>query len=59
MDLLLLIAVCVFIGFVVYLLTAYVPMPPYWARALQAVALVIVLLYLLSRFLPLPNVLPR
>lgn len=58
MDLILLIVVVVVIGFLVYLLTTKVPMPPGWATAIQILALVVILLYVLTRFVRLPNVLP-
>src|SRR5262247_2686778 len=59
MDLILLVLVVVLIGFVVWMLTTKVPMPPGWATAIQILALVVILLYVLSRFVNLPNVLPR
>lgn len=59
MDLILLILVVALIGFLIYLITTKVPMPPGWATALQVLALVIIVLYLLTRFVNLPNVLPR
>lgn len=59
MDLILLVLVIALIGFLVYLLTTKVPMPPGWATAIQVLALVVIVLYLLTRFVHLPNVLPR
>ena len=59
MDLILLVLIVVLIGFVVYLLTTRVPMPPGWATAIQILALVVILLYVLTRFVNVPNVLPR
>jgi hypothetical protein len=59
MDLIVLVLIVVLIGFAVYLLTTKVPMPPGWASAIQVVALICILFYLLSRFAHLPNVLPR
>jgi hypothetical protein len=59
MDLILLVVVLVVIGFLIWLLTTQVPMPPAWAKAIQVLALVVIVLYLLSRFVSLPNVLPR
>jgi uncharacterized membrane protein YkvI len=57
MDLLILIAVVVLVGFGVYILTTKVPMPPYWAGAIQIVALILILLFLLRRLgVTLPNV---
>jgi uncharacterized membrane protein len=58
MDLILLVLVLVVIGFVVWLLTTQIPMPPTWARAIQLLALLVIILYLVTRFLNLPNVLP-
>jgi hypothetical protein len=58
-DLILLIVVCVVIGFIVWVLTTQVPMPPVWAKAIQVLALVVLVLYILTRFVNLPNVLPR
>jgi len=59
MDLILLVLVLVLIGFVVWLLTTRVPMPPYWATAIQIGALILIVLYLVSRFAGrVPNVLP-
>lgn len=57
MDLLMLVFLLVIVGFVVYALTTYVPMPPRWAQAIQILAFLVLLLYLITRFLPLPNVL--
>jgi hypothetical protein len=60
MDLVLLVLVLVLIGFLVWLLTTKVPMPPYWATAIQLGALIVIILYLVLRFGGgLPNVLPR
>ena len=59
MDLILLVVVCVVIGFLVWLLTTKVPMPPGWATALQVLTLVVLVIYVLTRFVHLPNVLPR
>lgn len=59
MDLIILLLLLALIGFVVYIITTKIPMPPYWATALQLLALLVILLYLVSRFVNLPNVLPR
>lgn len=59
MDLIMLVLVLAVIGFLVYLLTTKVPMPPGWATAIQVLALIVIILFLLSRFVTLPNVLPR
>jgi hypothetical protein len=57
MDLLVLVLIVCVIGFVVWLLTTRVPMPPLWASTIQVVALIVIVLYLISRFVSLPNVL--
>ena len=57
MDLILLVVVCVVIGFLVWLLTTRVPMPAGWAVVIQAVALVVLVLYALEHIVHLPNVL--
>jgi hypothetical protein len=59
MDLILLVVVVVVIGFLVWLLTTKVPMPPLWATSIQVIALVVVILYLLTRVVHIPNVLGR
>ena len=59
MDLIILVLVVALIGFLVWLITTKVPMPPYWAAALQILALIVIILYVLSRFVALPNVLTR
>jgi len=58
MDLVILVVVVVVIGYLVYLLTTHVPMPAGWAKAIQVLALVVLILYVLTRFVRLPNVLP-
>ena len=57
MDLIILVLVVVLIGFLVWLLTTKVPMPPGWATVIQVLALVVIVLYVLTRFFKLPNVL--
>jgi flagellar biogenesis protein FliO len=60
MDLVILVLVIALIGFLIYLITTKIPMPPYWATAIQILALIVVVLYLLSRFgASLPNVMGR
>ncbi len=59
MDLLILVLVLALIGFAVFLITTRIPMPAGWATAIQVLALVVIVLFLLSRFVNLPNVLPR
>lgn len=56
MDLIILVLVACGIGFAVWLLTTKIPMPPYWATAIQIVALILVILFLFTR-LNIPNVL--
>lgn len=57
MDLILLVIVLAVIGFVIWLITEKVPMPPYWKSAIQVIALIVIVLYLITRFVNLPNVL--
>jgi len=59
MDLLILVLIVALIGWLVYIVTTKVPMPPGWARTLQGLALVVLVLWLLSHLVALPNVLPR
>ena len=57
MDLIILVLVCCLIGFLVWLLTTYIPMPPRWAQFIQVVALIVLVLYIITRLFNLPNVL--
>lgn len=57
MDLIILVLVVAVIGFTVWLITTQIPLPPYWATAIQVLALLIVVLYILTRFFHIPNVL--
>lgn len=60
MDLVILVLVVALIGFLVWLITTKVPMPPYWATAIQILALILIVLWLLGHFAgSVPNVLPR
>jgi hypothetical protein len=59
MDLLILVLVVALIGFVVYVITTKIQMPPGWAATIQLLALIVIVLWLLSHFVTLPNVLPR
>jgi len=59
MDLIILVLVVALIGFLVWVITTKVPMPPGWAMAIQVLALVVIILYILTRFVSLPNVLTR
>ena len=57
MDLIWLVVQACLIGAVIYLLTTIIPMPPKWAQAIQVFALIVLVLWLLGHFVPLPNVL--
>lgn len=59
MDLILLVLTLALIGFVVWIITTKIPMPPMWATTIQVLAIIVLVLYALTRFVPLPNVLPR
>jgi hypothetical protein len=58
MDLVLLVLTLALIGFLIWIITTKVPMPPGWAVAIQVLALIVIVLYLLHRFARLPNILP-
>jgi hypothetical protein len=58
MDLIILILGVVLIGFLVWLLTTKIPMPPGWATAIQILALIVIILFVI-RFVNIPNVLPK
>lgn len=58
MDLIMLVLVVALVGFLVYLLTTYVPMPPVLKTALQVFVVIVLVLYVLTRIVHLPNVLP-
>ena len=57
MDLILVLIAVVVIGFVCWLITTYVPMPPGWAKVIQGVTLVVLILWFLSHVIVVPNVL--
>jgi hypothetical protein len=57
MDLVVLVLVVALIGFLIWLITTKIPMPPVWATAIQVFALIVIVLYILTRFIKLPNVL--
>lgn len=59
MDLVMLVLVVALIGFLVYIITTKVPMPPGWATTIQLLALIVLILWVLSHFVHLPNVLTR
>lgn len=58
MDLLVLLLVVALIGFGVYLIITYIPMPPIFKTAITIIAVVIVFLYMIRALgFALPNVL--
>jgi len=58
MDLIMLVLVLALVGFLVYLITTYIPMPPVFKTAIQIVVVVAVILYLIRRFAgDVPNLL--
>ena len=57
MDLILVVVAVAVIGFVCWLITTQVPMPPGWAKIIQGVTLVVLVLWLLSHLIVVPNVL--
>jgi hypothetical protein len=59
MDLVILVLVVALIGFLVWIVTTKIPMPPVWATAIQVLALVVIVLWLLNHLVHIPNVLPR
>lgn len=59
MDLVVLVLVVALIGFLVYVITTKVQMPPGWATTIQLLALIVIVLWVLSHFVALPNVLPH
>ena len=59
MDLVYLVLGIALIGLLIHLITTLFKMPEEWARALRIGAAIVIVIYLISRFVPLPNVLPR
>jgi TRAP-type C4-dicarboxylate transport system permease small subunit len=57
MDLIVVVLIAALIGFLVWVITTRIPMPPVWANAIQVFALVALVLFLLSRVVSIPNVL--
>jgi hypothetical protein len=49
MDLILLVLVLALVGCVVWLIMTHIPMPPHWATVIQVGALIVVILYVVSR----------
>jgi hypothetical protein len=59
MDLILLVLVVALIGWIVYIITTKIQMPPGWAATLQILALIVLILWIVSHFIHVPNVLTR
>ncbi len=59
MDLIILVLVLALVGFLVWVLTTKIPMPPAWATTIQVIALVAMVLWALTHFVKLPNLLPH
>ncbi len=57
MDLIVLVLVLALIGFIIWLITTKIPMPPSWAVAIQVLTLIVIVLYLVTRLVHLPNLL--
>jgi hypothetical protein len=58
MDLVMLVLVVALIGFLVWAILAYIPMPPMFKTAIQIIVVIALILYLIKRFAGgLPNVL--
>jgi hypothetical protein len=58
MDLLMLILVVALVGFLVWVITTYIPMPPIFKTAIMIIVVVALILFLIKRFGGgLPNVL--
>ena len=57
MDLVALVLILCLVGFLVWLLTTKIPLPPAWATAIQVIALICLILYVLTRIGNIPNVL--
>jgi len=56
MDLIVLVLVLALVGFLVWLITTKIPMDPMFKLAIQIIALIVIILYVLRRFGGLPNV---
>jgi hypothetical protein len=56
MDLVVLVLVVSVIGFLVWLITSKIPMDPTIKMVIQVAAVIIIILYILTRFVNLPNV---
>jgi hypothetical protein len=56
MDLIMLVLVVSIIGFLVWLITTKIPMDPTIRLVIQIAAVIIVVLYILTRLMHIPNV---
>jgi uncharacterized membrane protein len=56
MDLIVLVLVLALVGFLVWVITTRIPMDPMIKLAIQIIALIVIILYVLRRFGGLPNV---
>jgi len=59
MDLLLLVLAFVLIGYLTWLLTTKIPMPPNYPGAIQLIVLIFMVLYVVTRVFSIPNVLGK
>lgn len=59
MDLLILVLVVALVGFLIHIITTRIEMPPGWAVTIQVLSLIVIILYVLQRFVHLPNMLPH
>lgn len=58
MDLIMLVLVIALVGFLIYLITTHIPMPPIFKTAIQIIVVIAIILYLIRRFGGgIPNVL--
>lgn len=58
MDLVMLVLVLALVGFLIYLITTYIPMPPIFKTAIMIVVVIVVILFLIKRFAgDVPNLL--
>jgi hypothetical protein len=56
-DLILLILTLALVGFVLWLIFTYIPMPDPYKQVLMVIVVIVMILFLLRRFALLPNVL--
>jgi uncharacterized membrane protein len=58
MDLIVLVLTLALLGFLVWAITTYIPMPPIFKTAITIIVVVVIILYLIRRFAgAVPNVL--